>query len=57
MNKHRILRVLNWKLRVGGSLDTGLKGRMEVFFEDMLPGLVIGLMVILALCHGLAARL
>lgn len=53
----RFARILNWKLRVGGSVDTGLKGKMEVFFEDMLPGLVIGLMVILALCHGLAVRL
>lgn len=50
----RIARMLNWKLRVGGSVDSGLKEGMEVFFEDMLPGLVIGLMVLVVLVHCLA---
>jgi hypothetical protein len=49
----RIVRILNWKLRVGGSVDAGLKSRMEVFFEDMLPVLVIGLMVLVVMVHSL----
>ncbi|WP_255038182.1 hypothetical protein [Lacihabitans soyangensis] len=49
----RIARVLNWKLRVGGSVDSGLKEAMEVFFEELMPGLVVGLMVLVVLVHCL----
>ncbi|HLO43880.1 MAG TPA: hypothetical protein VK175_06070 [Leadbetterella sp.] len=52
----RLARVLNWKLRVGGSVDSGLKGGMERFFDEMLPGLVIGLMVLVALVHALLLK-
>lgn len=49
----RITTILKWKLRVGGSVDAGLKTRMEVFFEDVMPGLVIGLMVLVVMVHSL----